>query len=62
MKPYKNIKPANGNEYIDMYKQLHTVKEPKQTINFADDKPLVLPEFDLKQGTMRDILESKRPK
>ena len=61
MNNYKNIKPAKENEYIDMYKELYPIKQPKPITIFDEDKPLVLPEFNLKQGMIRDLLESKRP-
>ncbi len=56
MSNYKNIKPAEGNEYIEMYKDLYPTQEPQTITIFDVDKPLTLPEFDLKDGMLRDVL------
>lgn len=55
------LKPS---EYLKLYRKENLPKEIKtnQLSIFEDDKPLVLPEFTLKDGMVKDLLESKRPK
>ncbi len=59
MKPYKTIKRGEGNEYFNLFKKLYPIKKRNEVTTFAIDKPLVLPEFNLKDGLIRDLLESK---
>ena len=48
-------------DYIKLYRKENPPKinKPNQNAIFEDDKPLVLPEFNLKDGMIRDLLESK---
>lgn len=46
-------------DYISLQAKEHIRKESKPVLRTEKEYPLVFPEFDLKDGIIRDILESK---